>query len=276
MPPLFNLAHLATPSANAALPSHPRLLFIFSFCTLTAASCSWLFLYTSCFLSPPNSLRALQRMLAVSEPGALNYYTLFCLILLTLSVSKNPTSTHLPLTGSLDSLLCNLIAPTAEVWHSFSDATHASGGVIIFVSLSFSEFSTSSLSSLDPYPDCVGVNISLNNSSSLSSLNVYAPPIRSSQTDGRTDSFAPSIFSSSRSLFVLVDFNCHHPPLGLKRYFRPTWGGSIQLGHLLWLFSLNEPDTPLSIGPLVVAFPTTLSLLSPLLPSLAPGRCFRT
>ena len=50
------------------------------------------------------------------------------------------------------------------------DATHASGGVIIFVrqGLSFSELSTSSLSSLDSYSDYVGVNISLNNSSSLS------------------------------------------------------------------------------------------------------------
>ena len=46
-------------------------------------------------------------------------------------------------------------------------ATHASGGVVIFVrqGLSFSELSTSSLSSLDPYSDYVGVNISLNNSS---------------------------------------------------------------------------------------------------------------
>ena len=53
------------------------------------------------------------------------------------------------------------------------DATHASGGVIIFVrqGLSFSELSTSSLSSLDLYSDYVGVNISLNNSSSLSFLN---------------------------------------------------------------------------------------------------------
>ena len=50
------------------------------------------------------------------------------------------------------------------------DATHASGGVIIFVrqGLSFSELSTSSLSLLDPYSNYVVVNISLNNSSSLS------------------------------------------------------------------------------------------------------------
>ena len=58
------------------------------------------------------------------------------------------------------------------------DATHASGRVVIFVrqGLSFSGLSTSSLSSLDSYSDYVGVNISLNSSSSLSFLHVYAPP----------------------------------------------------------------------------------------------------
>ena len=85
------------------------------------------------------------------------------------------------------------------------DATHASGSVIIFVrqGLSFIELSTSSLSSLDPYSDYVGVNISLNNSSSFSFSNVYAPPICSSPTDGRIDSFSPSILPSSRNLFIL-------------------------------------------------------------------------
>ena len=57
------------------------------------------------------------------------------------------------------------------------DATHASGGVVSFVrqGLSFSELSNSSLSSLDPYSDYVWVDICLNNSSSLSFLNVHAP-----------------------------------------------------------------------------------------------------
>ena len=89
------------------------------------------------------------------------------------------------------------------------DATHASGGVIIFVrqGLSFSELSTFSLSSLDPYSDYVGVNISLNNSCLISFLNVHASPIRSSPSDGSTDSFFPS----SRNLFILGNFNCHHP-----------------------------------------------------------------
>ena len=115
-------------------------------------------------------------MLAVSKSGALNCYTFFRLIPLTLFVSRNLTIIHLPLSGSLDSLLWDLIAPTPCVAFS-PDATHASGGIIIFIrqSLSFSELSTFSLSSLDPYSDYVGVNISLNNSSLLSFLTVYAP-----------------------------------------------------------------------------------------------------
>ena len=79
-----------------------------------------------------------------------------------------------------------------------TDVTDASGGVILFVKhgLSFSELSTSSLSSLDPYSNYVEVNVSLNDSSSLSFLNVYAPPVRSSTKDSRTNSFSLSILPS--------------------------------------------------------------------------------
>ena len=127
-----------------------------------------------------------------------------------------------------------------------SDATHASGGVVIFVrqGLSFSELSTTSLCSLDPYSDYVGVNISLNKSSSVSFLNVYAPPIHSSPTDGRTDSFSPSILPSSRNLFILGDFNCHHP-LWDSRGTSDSGGEEV----FDWVISsdllpLNDPDTP--------------------------------
>ena len=77
------------------------------------------------------------------------------------------------------------------------DAMHASGGVVIFVrqGLSFSELSTSSLSSLDPYSDYVGVNISLNNSSSVSFLNVlpplFAPPQRMAEPIPSLPQFFP-------------------------------------------------------------------------------------
>ena len=77
-----------------------------------------------------------------------------------------------------------------------TDVADASGGVIIFVKqgLSFSELSISYLSSLDPYSDYVEINISLNNFSSLSFLNVYAPPIRSCTKDSRTNSFLSPFF----------------------------------------------------------------------------------
>ena len=127
------------------------------------------------------------------------------------------------------------------------DATHASGGVVIFVrqGLSFSELSTSSLSSLDPYSDdYVGVNISLNNSSSVSFLNVYAPPIRSSPTNGRTDSFSPSIFPSSRNLLIPGDFNCHHPLWDSRGTSDPRGEEVFDWVISFDLLPLNDPDTP--------------------------------
>ena len=79
-----------------------------------------------------------------------------------------------------------------------TDVADASGGVIIFAKQGsfFSKLFTSSYSSLDPYSDYVEVNISLNGSSSLSFLNVYAPTIRSSTKDSRTNFFSSSILPS--------------------------------------------------------------------------------
>ena len=58
-------------------------------------------------------------MLVVSKPGALNCYIFFRPILLTLSVFRNLISTYLLLSGSQDSLLCDLIAPTSGLAFSF-------------------------------------------------------------------------------------------------------------------------------------------------------------
>ena len=103
------------------------------------------------------------------------------------------------------------------------DATHASGGVVIFVrqGLSFSELSTSSLSLLDTYSDYVGVNISLNNSSSVSFLNVHAPPY-SLLPNGWQNRFLLSLNSSLlQKSFHSGGLQLPSPPLGLKRHFRP-------------------------------------------------------
>ena len=71
------------------------------------------------------------------------------------------------------------------------------------------------------------------------------PPIRSSPTDGRTDSFSPSILPSSRNLFILGDFDCHHP-------FWDSRGTSDPHGEEVfdWVISsdplpLNDPNTPI-------------------------------
>ena len=88
-----------------------------------------------------------------------------------------------------------------------TEVADASGGVIIFVKqgLFFSELSTSSLSLLGPYSDYVEVNISLNNSSSLSFLNVYVPPICSSTKNSRTifflSPFFPPMWKRKRWIF---------------------------------------------------------------------------
>ena len=159
------------------------------------------------------------------------------------------------------------------------DATHASSDVIIFVSqgLSFSELSTSTFSLLDSHSDYVGVNISLNNSFSLSCLNVYAPPIRSSLTDGRTDSFFPSILPFSRNLFILWDFNCHHPlwdSIGTPKYVWRKYSTGSSL--LAFLPSMTLTYLLFYIALLAVASSLTSPLLPPLLLFPAPRRCFRT
>ena len=63
-------------------------------------------------LSPLTLSGFFNGMLEVFKPEALNYFTFFCPILSTLSASRNPILTHLPLSKFLDSLLCALIAPT--------------------------------------------------------------------------------------------------------------------------------------------------------------------
>ena len=63
--------------------------------------------------SPPMTpLRLFNGMPVVFKPGALNCFTFFCRIPLTLSVSSNPILTHHSLFEFLDSLLCALILPT--------------------------------------------------------------------------------------------------------------------------------------------------------------------
>ena len=114
-------------STNAALSPHPRLQtsypssvhFISSPSAPSPSS-----LAPGCPSVPPASSPFLtltgfsNRMLEVFEHEALNYFTFSRPILSTLSVSRNPTLSHLPLSGFLDSLLCILIAPTPGLAYS--------------------------------------------------------------------------------------------------------------------------------------------------------------
>ena len=184
-------------------------------------------------------------MLEVFKPGTLNYFTFCRSILSTLSASRNPILTPIPLSGFLDSLLCVLIAPTPGLAFSFL-MQRTPAAALSFLSgraYPFSELSTLSLSSLDPYSDYVGINISLNNSSSVSFLSVYAPPIRSFPTDGTTDSFSPSILPS-RNLFILGDFNCHHHLWDSRGISDPRREEVFDWIISSDLLPLNDPDTP--------------------------------
>ena len=89
---------------------------------------------------------------AFFESGVLSYSLLSGLILWILSVTRNPRLTHLPLSKSPDTLLCDLITHSQPGILS-PDDPRTGGGVIIFVrqGLSFSELSASPFSLLDPY-----------------------------------------------------------------------------------------------------------------------------
>ena len=207
-----------------------------------------------------------------------DWCTLSRLIPLTLSVSRNLTLINLALSRSMDSLLCDRIAPTLGLAFSPNDAQSSSGGVIIFIrqGLSFSKLSTS-LSSLDPYYDYVGVNFSLNKSSSLSFLKVFVFPICFSSTFSTTDCFSPFILFSFRNLFIVGDFNCHKPCETQKVLLTPVerkcW---IESSPPTSLPSMNLTYLLFSIAPQAVDLLLTSPLLLPLSPTLASGRCFTT
>ena len=158
--------------------------------------------------------------------------------------------------------------------------SHASGGVITFVrqGLSFSKVFTSSLSSLDPYSDYVGVNTPLNNSFSLSFLNVYASPIRSSSTDSRTYSFFPFHFFFPPKISLFWGTSIAITPSATQEVLPTPVGRKYLTGSspLTSFPSKTLTYLPFSICTLAVAPLLTLLLLPYLSSFLASGRCFRT
>ena len=103
------------------------------------------------------------------------------------------------------------------------------------------------------------------------------PNIRSSPTDGKTNCFSPSILPSSRNLFIVGDFNCHHPS-GTQEVLPTPAGRKYSTGSSLLTSSpLIDPDTPTFLhrssgscsSPDISFAPSSLALSY-------SGRCFRT
>ena len=134
-------------------------------------------------------------MLGVSEPGTRSFISSHPIDLIYIQESNLSIYSSFRIPG-FSALRSHGTHSGSSIFST--DVADASGGVIIFVKqgLFFSELSTSSLSLLGPYSDCVEVNISLNDSSSLSFLNVYTSPIRSFTKDSRTNYFSLSILPS--------------------------------------------------------------------------------
>ena len=63
-------------------------------------------------------------------------------------------------------------------------------------------------------------------------------------TDGRTDSFSLSILSYSRNLFILGDFNCHHPIWDSRGTSNPHGEEVFDWVISSDVLPLNDPDTP--------------------------------
>ena len=207
--PLLNLSHLAPPVLmqhfRSTLAFKPLILFLPTLHLLPLHPYHHLmtltvFLYFLLPLLLFDSLRVLQwsaEDLRVSSTELLHF------------ISSHPVDLIYIYESNLNlSSLFRILRFSAlrfDCTHSWSgifstDVTHASGGVIIFVRqrLSFSELSTSSLSSLHPYSDYVEVNISLNDSSLLSFLNVCAPLFALIQRIAKSIPFLPPFFPTPK------------------------------------------------------------------------------
>ena len=62
--------------------------------------------------------------------------------------------------------------------------------------------------------------------------------------DGRTDSFSPFTLPSSRNLFILGDFNCHHTLWDSRGTSDPHREEVLDWVISSDLLPLNDPDTP--------------------------------
>ena len=106
---------------------------------------------------------------------------------------------------------------------------------------------------------------------------MVTPPIRSSPTDGKTDSFSPSILPSSRNQFILGTSTAITPSETQEVLPTPV-GRKYSIGSSFSTSSLfNDPVTPILLpcssgsrsSPDISFAPSSLAFF-------ASGRCFRT
>ena len=228
--------------------------------------------------TPPTLPGFFNGMLEVFKPGALNYSTFFRPILSTLSAFRNPILTPLPLSGSLDSQLCTLIAPTPGLAFSLptprtlaAALSFSSGRAYPFLNFLLRLFLHSiptlimygSTSLLTTPPRCLF----------LKSM----PPYLLLPNEWQTDSFLPPSFpppenSSFWGTSIAIT------PSGIQRGTSDPCRRKYLTGSFLLTSSPSMTLTHLlfSIAPLAVALPLTSPLLPPLFPFPAAGRCYRT
>ena len=227
---------------------------------------------------PPDSLRVLQWNaggLHARSTELLHFLSSHPVNLICIQESNlnSSSSFRIPGFSALRSLLTHSRSGILS-----SDATHASDSVVIFVrqGLSFSELSTSSLSSLDPYSDYVGVNISLNNSSLVYFPNVYAPLFALPRSMAEPIPFLPPFFPPPE-ISSFWGTSTAITPSGTQEVLPTLEGRKYLTGSSLTSSpSMILTHPPFFIAPLAAASPLTSRLLLLLLPFLAPGRCFRT
>ena len=173
-------------------------------------------------------------MLMVFEPGAPNCYIFFRPILLTLSIFENLISTHLPLSGFLDSILCDLIVPTPGLAFSL-----VMPRTLAAASSFLSDRTYPSLNFLSPLFFCLTStrimyeSTSFKTTSPLSHFLIIRLPLFSlHRRMAKLTSFLPPFFPPPE-ISLFWGLQLPSPPLGLKRYFRPPWRENIGLGDLL-------------------------------------------
>ena len=277
-PPLLMLHSAPPSSSNLLSPVCP--FCILSFCPLTTVPCSWLSFYASYPLSPADSLRVLQWNagdLRARSTELLHFLSSHPVDLICIQEFNFNSSSSFRIPG-FSALRSNRTHSRSGILSP--DPTHATGGVIIFVrqGLSFSKLSTSSLSSLDSYSDYAGVNISLNNFSSVSFLNVYASrsfaPLQrvAEPIPSLPPSFPPLEISSFLGTSIAIT------PSGTQEVLPTSAGRKYSTGSspLTSSPSMTLTHPPFSIAPLAVAPLLTSPLLLLLLPFLALGTGFRT